>query len=98
MIVVYGCEIPAAFRVDLKSLTLFYPPGLRELSPGQLFHVSRIRENFDLGEIWRIFLLCSSLWDKVSQACLSCRSASSLNLPLSYMHREILSSELSYKY
>ena len=69
-----------------------------ELSPRQLFHVTRIRDHFVLGETWQISRLCSSLQDKVSRACLSCRSASSRIFPVNYMHRATLSGELSYKY
>ena len=83
---------------SLESLSLFHPPGLQGTFPGQLFHVTEIRDHFVIGEILRISLLCSSQQDTVSQACLSCRSASSLGLPVSYMYRETLSGELSYKY
>ena len=33
---------------------------IAELFPGQLFHVTEIRDHFVLREIWRISLLCSS--------------------------------------
>ena len=61
-IIEYRCQIPAAFRADLQSLWVcFILLAFRELSPGQLFHVTRIRDHFVLGEICRISLIRSSL-------------------------------------
>ena len=36
--------------------------------------------------------------DKVSQACLSCHSATSQSFPVSYIHREISSAEFYHIY
>ena len=62
-----------------KKRVCFILLAFRALFPGQSFHLTRIRDHFVLGEIWRISLLCWSQEDKVSQACLSCRSVRSLS-------------------